>query len=153
MPHRHRLRPVIGAALLAVLFGAGAPVASAAQPAARVAVFPVENLSGGAVPADDVRRFLLERLASAGVGVLADDALDAFMSRHRMRYAAGVDAATADLLRKETGVDSVLIASIGLSVDSVPPKVSLIVRLVSIAAAPSVVWADDAGLSGDDAPG
>ena len=75
------------------------------------------------------------------------------MTRHRVRYAAGIDAATAEALRQETGVDGVVIASVELSSDAVPPKVALIVRLVSIQAAPTVVWADDAGMSGDDAPG
>ena len=118
-----------------------------------VAVFPVENLSGGSVPAGDVRQFLIRTVASAGVRVLDDNAMDAFMTRHRIRYAAGVDVETGRSLRQENGVDGVLVASFELSNDIVPPKIALIVRLVSLKAEPVVVWADDVGMAGDDAPG
>jgi TolB-like protein len=147
----HRILGTAGVAILLALLLAAA-TASASEPIAAVAVFPVENLTGGSAP-DDVRRFLAERLASAGVRVLEDAALEAFMARHRLRSAAGVDAATAESLRNETGVDGVVIASVELSSQAVPPKVALIVRLVSIAAVPVVVWADDVGMAGDDAPG
>lgn len=118
-----------------------------------VAVFPVENLSSDSAPVDQIRQGLIERLTRAGVKVLETPALDAFMARHRVRYAAGIDASTGDALRRETGVDGVVIASVDLSSRAAPPKLSLTVRLVSVAAAPVVAWADDAGLAGDDAPG
>ena len=132
-----------------------APVTTvwAREKIATVALFPVENLSGGSIPADQVKQFLAARLTTAGIKVLADQPLEDFMTRHRVRYAAGVDPATADLLRKETGAEGVVIASMELSSDAVPPKVALIVRLVSIKAAPVVVWADDVGMAGDDGPG
>ena len=120
---------------------------------ATVAVFPVENLSGGSVPADEVKQFLVRTAQSAGIRVLDAAALDAFMTRHRIRYAAGVDDATGRYLREEAGVDGVLVASFEFSNETVPPKVALIARLVSLKAAPTVAWADDAGVAGDDAPG
>jgi TolB-like protein len=120
---------------------------------ATVAVLPIENLSGGSIPADDVKRFLVRTVASAGVRVLDDTALDAFMTRHRIRYAAGIDTEAGRSLRAEAGVDGVLVASFEFSNETVPPKVALIVRLVSLKAGPFVVWADDAGMAGDDAPG
>ena len=129
------------------------PAGHAAEPMTQVAVFPVENLSGSTVPSEDVRAFLIGRLASDGIRVLHDAALDQFMTRHRVRYAAGIDAQTAESLRSETGVEGVVIASFELSSATVPPKVALIVRLVSIRATPTVVWADDVGMTGDDAPG
>ena len=118
-----------------------------------MAVFPVENLSGGTVPADQVKQFLSAKLSSAGVRLLRDDALEAFMVRHRVRYAAGIDSDTAEALRQVTGVEGILVVSFELSNDAVPPKVALIARLISITARPAVVWADDAGLAGDDGPG
>jgi TolB-like protein len=139
--------------MLALLLGAGGKMVSASERIMAVAVFPVENLSGGSVPSSEVRQFLIDRLAAAGIRVLEDAALDAFMTRHRVRYAAGIDAPTAESLRQEAGVDGVLIASIELSSEAVPPKIALHVRLISIKSAPAVVWADDAGMSGDDAPG
>ncbi len=150
---RPRLAAVAVVALLAPIVGARASAASAPGTMTTVAVFPVENLSLAGVPSEEVRRFFVDRLGSAGVTVLAADALDAFMTRHRVRYAAGIDAPTAELLRKETGAEGVVIASIEYSSASDPPKIALLARLVSITEAPAVVWADDAGLSGDDAPG
>jgi TolB-like protein len=120
---------------------------------ATIAVFPVENLTGDTIPGDEVRQFLIDGLTSHGVTVPGDDALDQFMTRHRVRYAAGIDAATAEALRTEAGIDGVLVASVGASSRAVPPKVCLVVRLISVQGAPTVVWADDAGLAGDDAPG
>ncbi len=116
-------------------------------------MFPVENLSGASVPADEVRKFLIRTVASAGIRVLDDNALDAFMTRHRVRYAAGVDIDSGRWLREEDGVDGVLVASFEFSNDTVPPKVALIVRLVTTNGAPVVAWSDDAGMAGDDAPG
>lgn len=141
------------AALVGVALPAIAAPRSAAAATATIAVFPVENWSGRAIPGDDVHAFLIDRLASAGVSVVAADDLDAFIARHRVRYAAGIDAATASALKRETGADAIVIASIELFSELVPPKVALIARLVSLDAPPTVVWADDAGLSGDDAPG
>ncbi len=140
-------------ALLVLLLGLEVGTASAGEKIASVAVFPVENLTGRGIPAAEVRQFLIDRFADQGVRVLGDEALDAFIARHRVRYGAGIDAATAELLRKETGVEGVVIASVELSSEDVPPKVALFARLISIQAVPVVVWADDAGLAGDDAPG
>ena len=116
-------------------------------------MFPVENLSGRGIPAAEVRQFLIDRFADQGVRVLGDEALDAFIARHRVRYGAGIDAATAELLKQETGVEGVVIASVELSSEDVPPKVALFARLISIQAVPVVVWAEDAGMAGDDSPG
>jgi TolB-like protein len=146
-------RSVVAVSLVVLLLIVGAGLAAAGEKMTRVAVFPVGNLSGGSVPADEVRQFLINRLASGGIGVLGSDALEAFITRHRVRYTAGIDAATAASLKQETGVDGVVIASIDLSANTVPPKVALTVRLVSLEAAPAVVWADDAALAGDEAPG
>jgi TolB-like protein len=139
--------------LLALLSCTGVRTASAQERVSAIAVFPVENLSGDNVPADEIRAFLIERLVAEGFRVLTVEALDGFMTRHRIRYAAGIDAATADALRQETGVDGVVFTSVELSSGAVPPKVAIMARLVSIKAAPAVVWADDVGKAGDDAPG
>lgn len=150
-----KVGPTIGLVLaaLAVLPDARALAAPAAPRIAAIAVLPVENLSGGGVPADTVRQFLIGGLTARGLRVLDDDALSAFMTRHRLRYAAGIDTPTAEALRKETGIDGVLIPSFELFSDVAPPKIALVVRLVSIDAVPTVVWAEDAGLAGDDSPG
>jgi TolB-like protein len=143
---------VAGAVLWLAAPGAGPAVTASRTPISTVAVFPVENLSGGAIPAVEVRQAIIERLTSAGVRVLGDDALDAFMARHRVRYGAGIDAETAAWLRQETGADGVVVASVDLSSAAAPAKIGLFARLISVADRPAVIWSDDAGLAGDDAP-
>lgn len=146
--------PLARVALLTwALVGGWAGTACAAEEMSAVAVFPVQNLSGAGVPGHEIRQWLVDRLTATGVRVLPDDALDRFAARHRIRYLAGVDAGMADRLRQEEGVDGVVIVSVELSSEILPPRVALLARLVSLRAAPTVVWATDVGLAGDDAPG
>ena len=138
------------AAAAAALSAAGqAPVSG---PPPSVAVFPVANLSGARAP-EGVREVLAQRLAQAGTRVVPFPELEGFMSRHRVRYLAGLDARTADDLRTEMGVTAVLFPATELASQAAPPKVALFARLVSIASGPYVAWADSVGLAGDDAPG
>ncbi len=109
------------AALLFALALASVPASAAGERISRVAVFPVENLSGGSVPSAEVRQFLIARLSSRGIAVLDDGRLDGFMTRHRVRYTAGIDAATGASLRQETGVEGIVIASIDLASEEIPP--------------------------------
>ncbi len=150
-----RIRSVIVAvaALCLVATIGGIAQAPAAEPVARLAVFPLENLSGRSIPAGEIRRFVIDRLAAQGTAVLDDVALEAFMARHRVRYAAGIETEVAEALRREAGVDAALFTSVELSSEAVPPKFAVIGRLVSITGVPTVIWADAAGLAGDDAPG
>ena len=151
--HRFLGCPVGAAGLAGFLLIAGARQAAAGDKISNIAVFPAENLTGGQAAAEDVRQFLVGSLVTNGFAVVRVEALEEFMARHRVRYAAGIDAATAERLRAELKVDAVLFPSVELAMASVPPKVALMARLVSIAASPAVVWADDVGLAGDDAPG
>lgn len=139
--------------LVALIAAVASPSAAAPTAAPKVAVFPIDNLSGDSVPAESVRAFLIDCLTEASVDVLSDAVLEAFMTRHRVRYAAGIDAPTSELLARETGADSVLVASFEMSSSTIPPKVALIARLIALSESPIVVWADDIGLAGDDAPG
>lgn len=156
-----RIRRAVVIGLLAVAIPGAArsrnasadPGGRAAPPMSAVAVFPVENLSAGRVPAEAIRRFLIDRLVLDGIAVLDDAALDDFMTRHRIRYAAGVDAVVGQALRQETGVDGVLIASVERLSVAAPPKAAIHARLVSLESTPVIVWADAAGMAGDDAPG
>lgn len=146
------LRALAGAALVSAFVPLATSV-SAREKLSALAVFPVENLSGGAIPGAHVRQYFIDKLAAQGVSVLGTARLDAFMTQHRVRYAAGIDVPTAEALRTETNVQGIVVPSFELSSNAVPPKVALIVRIVSITGDPTVVWADDAGLAGDDAPG
>ncbi len=118
-----------------------------------VAVFPVENLSGGTVPLAEIQRLLVGALTRRGLRVLDDAALERTVTKHRVRYTAGVEQAFAKALKQEAGVDWIVIPSLE-SYDTVnPPRVSLFARVVSTGDAPAVHWLDSTGMAGDDAPG
>ena len=132
--------------------GLRAPEPAAAE-RGRIAVFPMENLSGSLAPLREIRGFFLARLQAAGYEVLDDDSLDQVMTRHRVRYTAGVDRDVALALKQEAAVDAVLIPSLELYDETSPPKVAMFSRLVSTGDSPAVLWIDGVGLAGDDAPG
>lgn len=138
---------IVSALMLAPQAAAGTVAVST------VAVFPIENLSGAGIPAADITRLLESRLVASKVRLLPGTTLGDFLTRHRIRYAAGLDGVTAAALAKETGSDAALFVSVELSSTLVPPKIALTARLVTLGTPPAVVWADDVGLSGDDSPG
>lgn len=120
----------------------------------RIAVLPVENLSGtGAAQAKQLREALLERLAGAGVTLLGDDLLDQFMARHRIRHVGGIDTATARAFLEETGTNAVLVTSLELYNETDPPRIALFSRMVSTGDFPEIIWMDGVGMAGDDSPG
>jgi TolB-like protein len=124
-----------------------------AEPRVAIAVFPIENLSGVAAPLKPIRGLIVDQLKKKGFNVLDDEALEAFMVRNRVRYTGGIDALTAQAIKKETGVEGIVIASLELYSDAVPPKAALTARLISAGENPSVAWMDGVGLAGDDSPG
>lgn len=120
----------------------------------RIAVLPVENLSGaGGAQAKQLREALLERLAGAGVTLLGDDLLDQFMARHRIRHLGGIDTATAKAFLEETGTNAVLVTSLELYNETDPPRIALFSRMVSTGDFPEIIWMDGVGMAGDDSPG
>jgi TolB-like protein len=119
----------------------------------RVAVYPVENLSGTAAPLKEIRQVLVEKLESKGFDVLEEEAFLAFMERNRIRYTGGVERAVSKAFKEQTGTDGVLITSVGLYSTEVPPKCSLVARLVSTGDDPSILWVEGVGVAGNDSPG
>jgi TolB-like protein len=119
----------------------------------RIAVFPVENLSGTVAPVKEIRQTFIERLRSKGVDVLDEETFEKFMTKYRIRYTGGVSTEIAKGFRQEVNVNAVLITSLELYSDTNPPKISLISRLVSTGENPSILWMDGVGLAGDDSRG
>jgi len=117
-----------------------------------VMVFPLENMTGNPVPARDIRDAIAKKLRSEGVAVAEDGTMEKFLARHRLRYTGGIDIDAARAIREETGAGSVLLTSVGLYSELVPPKVAISARLVSTESL-SILWIDSVGLSGDDSPG
>ena len=149
---------VLLALSLVVCASAGRQAALAAErpagePRARIAVFPVENLTGKAAPLGEIRALLIERLGRYGIGVLDDGTLDRVFTKGRIRYTAGVDRGIAKALGEDTGAEGILIPTLELFEETNPPKVALFCRMVSTGDDPRVVWIDGTGMAGDDSPG
>jgi len=141
---------------LALLLAGGcaaAPVRQEARPPARVAVLPVENLSGAVAPARAIQEALALAVARAGVEVVGGDLLDAFLARHWVRYTGGVDAETARSAREELGVDALLLTSLELHSAGTFPRVGLGARLVAAEDRPRILWVSSVYRWGDEAPG
>lgn len=119
----------------------------------RIAVFPVENLSGTVAPLKEIRLALIDNLKKQGIDVLGDEDLEKLMARHRIRYVGGIDREIAKAFMEETGIEGVLITSLELYSETNPPKIALTSRLVSTGDDPSILWIDGRGLAGDDSPG
>lgn len=128
----------------------GAPVAEIAT--LRVVVYPVENLSGTPAPVKEIRRAWIAKLRALGLEVVTDAEMERVFARHRIRYTGGVDTATAQAFRKEAAADAIVVSSLEIY-GELPPKLSLMSRLVSTEEKPRVFWMDSDGMSGDDSPG
>lgn len=120
---------------------------------ARLAVYPVTNLSGTKVPLKETRQLFIERLQAQGVDILSYEALEKFMAKHRIRYTGGLSVKESEPFKDELETDAVLIISYEFYDNSPPPKIALAARLVSTGNRPAILWADSVGLSGDDSPG
>ena len=117
------------------------------------AALPINNLSGRPAPLEGIRKRLTDSLRAEGLNLIEDQALEAFVVKHRLRYSGGITRATAEALRKETGAGAVLITSLDLYKTNPPPKIALFSRLVSTGDKLPVLWSGTVGMSGDDAPG
>jgi hypothetical protein len=117
-------------------------------------VLPFDSLGGSTGSgARQMRKVLLQTLGKAGFELMDEEGLDRFMTQHRIRYVGGIDTATSKAFMQEVGVNAVLITSVELYSESVPPKIGLFCRLVSTGAKPEILWMDSIGLTGLDAPG
>ena len=96
----------------------------------------------------------LERaLAAASIEVVEGDAVREYLARHRIRYTAGIDGASARAAREELGVDGLLATSVEQYDLSDPPRLSVAMRVVSAEDQPRIEWVGGAEVTGNDAPG
>jgi hypothetical protein len=143
--------PLLLSALILAALPARAGPEGGAPPG--LAVLPLQNRSDAAAPVDRIQADLTAQLVWQGVSVLVPEDLEAFMRRHRMRYVGGINGELARALAEETGVRAVLITSLDLYAERIPPKAALTARLVSTGEEPRILWAGSASASGDAAPG
>jgi len=119
----------------------------------KIAVFPLFNLSGSPAPLTTIGWLLTEELKDADATLIAGEELDRVIAKYRIRYLGGLDGSTAQAMRDEAGADGVLITSLELYSETIPPKIALTARLVSTKDPLEILWIDGVGLAGDDAPG
>jgi TolB-like protein len=119
----------------------------------KIAVFPVYNLSGSAAPLAAINLQMIEALKDAQATFIESDVFDSVVTRHRIRYLGGIDQPIAQVMRQEAGADGVLITTLELYSETIPPKIALTSRLVSTRNPLEILWTDGVGLAGDDAPG
>lgn len=119
----------------------------------KIAVFPVFNLSGSPAPLTTISWLLTQELKDADATFIAGEDLDRVITKYRIRYLGGLDGSTAQAMRDEAGADGVLIPSLELYSETIPPKIALTVRLVSTKDPMEILWIDGIGIAGDDAPG
>jgi hypothetical protein len=119
----------------------------------RVALFPPENLTGGPAPMAELEREAEAALARAGIEVASGDLLREFLQRHRSRFTGGVDRDVALAARDELSVSAVIVTSVVLYGEQSPPRLGLVMRMVSATEEPEILWIDGYGRSGDDSPG
>jgi TolB-like protein len=119
----------------------------------RIAVYPLENLSGNPVPLSSIRQMFINELGQLNLDVVGEESFRRFMAKHRVRYTGGLDRTTAKALKDELGADGVFIVSIELFFEEFPPKIALISRLVATGDKATISWIDGVGLAGDDSPG
>lgn len=122
-------------------------------PTPKIAVFPVQNASGGKAPIKLLTEALDSALMLRGVYVIPRADLDRVLAAHRLRFTGGVDPGMAKVLRQELGIEAVLVPTLEAYAADAPPKVALGARLVLATDRPMVLWADAVARSGDDSPG
>ena len=118
-----------------------------------IAVLPIENASRSPAPMKDIQKQLTKTLQANCIDVLDDKELSQFMAKHRIRYTGGMDEMTSRYFATETAIKAVLITNLELYNETIPPRIALTSRLVSIGAKPDILWIDSVAMTGADEPG
>jgi TolB-like protein len=129
------------------------PTAPLEQATLSIAVMPIQNLSGVAVPTVELRQRLLLQLERIGFALTPESQLQAFMVANRVRYLGGMNETMAVQMKSQTDAGAVLFCSLELFDNYLPPRIAISARLVSTGTKPKILWMQGAALSGDDSMG
>ena len=142
------LGPVLGAC-------AGARSRPARPPPAvgAIAVLPVDNTSGRAVPAARLLAAVEESLRARGLEVVSGEPVERWLAANRMRFTGAVPPAAAASAGATLGVGAILVTSVEEYVATGNPRIAFGMRLVSAEERPRILWSDAVAVAGDDAPG
>ena len=117
------------------------------------AVLPMENLSDSNAPLKDLQATMRGMLTARGFNLLDPVLLEKFMAKYRMRHVGGLSRDLSSRMQTELGVSAVFVTSLETWQEDVPPRVSIITRVIATGEEPEVLWIDSVGLTGDDSPG
>lgn len=140
--------------LVAAAARAGAASVPVEASALKVAVLPIENLTGGPAPTRELTVKLEEALAQQpGLQVVRGEPIQRFLVERRLRQTGLVDRESAKAAAELLGVDALLVTALELRREAEPPKLGLSMRLVRAADDAAILWADAASTAGDEHPG
>ena len=152
--NRARRRGTGAAAIAACLLAcAGARRAPVAALPGKVAVLPLSNLVGGPAPLKEVRALLEQALRDRGVTLVPGREVEEFLARHRLRWTGGIDAESVKAAAAEMGATGVLVTSVDMYQNAVPPSFGLRSRLVATGEKARILWVDARSHIGDESPG
>lgn len=127
--------------------------AAAIGPKVRLAVLPPANLSGATVPLREISAEVQSALGRRGLEVVSEERVERFLAKRRLRYTAGLDAASATAASEDMGVEGVVVTAVEAYVPGPPPRFAVTLRLVAAGEDATLLWIDGASRSGDDSPG
>ena len=142
---------LLAAAVLGACRAAPPPPPRAAPP--RLALYPVQNVTGGKAPVKELTAALRAQLLTFGVVLIPDEVVQRTLAARRIRYTGGVDRETAAALRDEAGADGVIIPSLEIYAPAPPFRMAMTTRLVTTSDEPVIRWIDAFARSGWDDPG
>lgn len=124
--------------------------------AARIAVLPPENLTGKVLERAELAELsgrVETALARAGLEVISGAPVDRFLARRRIRTTGGLDHEAAVAAREELDVRGVLATTVVERGSGDPPRISVVLRLVSTEDDPTLYWIDGVSRAGEESPG
>src|SRR6476660_4270503 len=111
------------------LAGAASARTDAADPAPSatsgwepIAVLPLDNLAGHPAGIARMQQELRAALKARGLTLIDQDALEAFLARHRIRWTGGVTQEDSEALLREIGARSALVTTLVAEDPASPPR-------------------------------
>jgi hypothetical protein len=150
-PASRSLWPLAALVMLAVA-GPVRAGETAATRQATVAIFPFADRTATPDVMDLLRPLIEAQAARRAERVISAAALRPVLRAHRIRSAAGIDAAQAGIIHAETGADFALLGSCDMAREADDPELILSARLLALPSA-RVVAAASAGACGSDFAG
>lgn len=117
--------------------------------AGKMAILPFENSSGRLRAVRVVDSCLSETLLGQGFALLPDSILRPLFRAHRIRSVGSIGREGAEILRREAGIEFIILGSIGMFEDGDIPEVALSVRILD-AKSMRIIWAGSGAGSGQD---